>query len=126
MRRIRYAGDSVVTGDAIATLVVKYSEALAKADTAASIDIPVRVGESGMGTATLLVGPASQLISVPEPDDTAEIEDEDVVAHLQKRIDDLGPMQAVLPETDETPVQSLDDLDFPTDSIDSSHSTDDL
>ena len=118
MRRIRYAGDSVVTGDDIASLVIQYSEALAKANTAASIDIPVRLGDGGFGTATLLIGPASQLISVPEPDDPTEIEDQEVVADLQRRIDDLGPMHTVLPEIDETPVQSLDDLDFPSDGRD--------
>ncbi len=116
MRRIRYAGDSVVTGDDIASVVIEYSEALAKANTAASIDIPVRIGQGDIGTATLLVGPASQLISVPEPDDTAEIVDEGVVAELRDRIDELGPMHVVLAEDDEAPVQTLDDLDFPADS----------
>ena len=66
MKRIRYAGESVVTGDAIASLVVYYSEALAKADTAGTVEIPVLLGDGSVGAATLLVGPASQLIMVPE------------------------------------------------------------
>jgi hypothetical protein len=118
MRRIRYAGDSVVTGDVIASVVIEYSEALAKANTAASIDIPVRLAGGDTGMATLLVGPASQLISVPEPDDTDEIVDEELVARLRRRVADLGPMQAVLAENDEESAQNLDDLDFPSDSSD--------
>ncbi len=114
MRRLRYAGDSVVTGDAIATLVVEYSEALARANTAASIDIPVRLDGGRVGSATLLVGPASQLISVPEPDDTDEIVDEELLVSMRKRIEDIGPVHAVVTESDAVPVQTLDDLDFPS------------
>jgi hypothetical protein len=115
MKRIRYAGDSVVTGDAIAAAVVAYSEALAKANTAASVEIPVRLGDGSVGEATLLVGPASQLIMVPEPEDHGEVVDDEIVADLRKRAEDLGPVQAVIAETDTAPVQTLDDLDFPGD-----------
>jgi len=118
MRRIRYAGDSVVTGDAIATAVIEYSEALAKANTAASIEIPVRLGDDGVGSATLLVGPASQLITVPEIGDNSEIVDPDLVASLRKRTDDLGPTHVVVAETDNSPVRTLDELDFPDDDVD--------
>jgi hypothetical protein len=115
MRRIRYAGDSVVTGDVIAAAVIDYSQALAQANTAASVDIPVRMGDGGVGSATLLVGPASQLITVPEPGDHVEIVDEELVASLKKRTEDLGPVQTVIAESDDVPVQTLDDLDYPTD-----------
>jgi hypothetical protein len=114
MRRIRYSGDSVVTGDAIASMVIAYSEALAKADTASTVEIPVRLADGSVGMATLLIGPASQLILVPEiDDDHDEIVDEELTASLQKRIDDLRRTDVVIAEHDEAPVQTLDDLDFP-------------
>jgi hypothetical protein len=115
MRRIRYSGDSVVTGDAIASKVIDYSETLAKANTAATVEIPVRLADGSVGMATLLIGPASQLILVPEiDDDEDEIVDDEVVASLQKRIDDLQASHVILTENDDVAVQNLDDLDFPT------------
>ena len=115
MRRIRYAGESVVTGDAIASLVVDYSEALAKVNTAGTVEIPVLLGDRSVGMATLLLGPASQLIMVPELTESADIVDEELVSTLRQRIEELGPTEAVLTERDDQPVQSLDDLDFPSD-----------
>ncbi len=116
MRRIRYAGDSVVTGDDIASMVIEYSEALAKANTAASIEIPVRLGTGGIGMATLLVGPASQLISSTEDLPHEEIEDPELVADLQRKTVNLrrfGTSETgnTIAEDREPPLANLSEFD---------------
>ncbi len=77
MDRIHYAGDSVLTGTEIARALLEYAQALAVADTSATVDIPV-VNESdgSIGRSELLIGPASQLIS-----DTEESPYEDAIDH---------------------------------------------
>jgi len=90
MRRIYYTSGSVLTGDAIAEAVLAYAQALAKSPLADTIRIPVVQEESGEhGIATLLIGPASQLMFVPEraerfdePVDTALVDELDRLARV--------------------------------------------
>jgi hypothetical protein len=83
MDRIFYAGDSILTGTAIAKALLEYAEALAKAGTSATVEIPTRLGDGGVGRSTFLVGPASQLVSDTEPSGFEEIEDEPLIAHFR-------------------------------------------
>ena len=67
MMRIYYSVGSLLTGDAIAASVLAYAEALAKSPRADIVQIPVLVPDSDdLALASLLLGPASQLMSVPE------------------------------------------------------------
>jgi hypothetical protein len=67
MMRIYYSGGSLLTGDALAASVLAYAEALAKSPRADIVQIPVLVPDSDdLALASLLIGPASQLMSVPE------------------------------------------------------------
>lgn len=61
MKRILYANGSVLTGDDMARLVVKYATALAQAGTADSISVPA-MKENSLRVVELLIGPSSQLI----------------------------------------------------------------
>jgi hypothetical protein len=66
MQRIHYSGVSLLTGDEIARGVVQYAQALAHAGGSAEIRLPVRLGDGGTASATLLIGPSSQLVTVDE------------------------------------------------------------
>ena len=87
MDRIHYAGDSVVTGSAIARAVLEYAKALAKANQSETVEIPTLAPDGTISRSTLLIGPASQLIADVEPPDGAadgeEIVDDELVGYFQ-------------------------------------------
>jgi hypothetical protein len=108
MKILSYSGESVVTTDVLSDAVVEYARALSADNAAAVVDIPV-VTIHGQGTARLLIGPSSQLISRPCEDENVELGDAPVVADIRRRIDALGPRHARV--TSATPWDA-DDLDL--------------
>lgn len=95
MERIHYAGGTVVTGTEISRALLQYAAALARNDTSATVDVPVLDEHGHTTTANMLIGPASQLISLSEVTDGAEIVDEELVADLRMKTDQLGPRRAL-------------------------------
>ncbi|WP_292814778.1 hypothetical protein [Microbacterium sp.] len=92
MKRIMYAGSELLTGDAIAAAVMRYSKALADADAAETIEIPVVKADGSRGAATILVGPASQIVAVDGEGSGDEMEDPEVVAGLDEKTRRLHPV----------------------------------
>ncbi len=92
MQRIYYANGSILTGERIAAAVLGYAEALAKSPLADTITIPFVDEASGQPSrATLLIGPASQLMFVPEiAPRFDEPLDAELVADLTRRTSVLG------------------------------------
>jgi hypothetical protein len=84
MDRIHYAGDSILTGTEIARALLSYAEALAKSGTSATVDIPVRLADGTLSSSRILIGPASQVVSDTESDDTDEIVDDELVASFER------------------------------------------
>lgn len=96
MERIHYADGAILTGTDIARALMAYAEALAKRNTSATVDIPFREGEGGIGRASFLIGPASQIVAETVESDFEEVRDPALVAHLQQetlRLDGV-PVQA--------------------------------
>ncbi|MFD3444461.1 hypothetical protein ACFDTO_07670 [Microbacteriaceae bacterium 4G12] len=73
----------MVTGDTIAVALIGYAEALAVAQLSASVEVPVRLEDGTADRAILLIGPASEMAAVHQPDDGGEIVDEALVAYLE-------------------------------------------
>ena len=90
MKRIFYSSGSVVTGDRMAKAVVHYAEVLATRDTSDTIDIPIALGKGKAGRAQMLIGPASQLVVVPEPGIAEQPEDDVTINDLNSRSARLG------------------------------------
>jgi len=80
MKSIHYAGEVLMTGDAIADAVVQYAEALAKNGTSASIAVPVITQDGTATEANFLLGPASQLVAVALESDHADPINEELLA----------------------------------------------
>jgi len=95
MRRIHYAGEHLLTGDAIADGVIAYAEALASVDRASSVEVPVRREDGGLGSVTILIGPASQMVSEAVTSEYDEVVDDELVAWLRERRDALRPIRAL-------------------------------
>ncbi len=96
MQRIFYTTESLVTGDEIARALLEYAGALARANTAETVSIPIRRPDGTTIRATLLVGPASQLVSEDlDPDGQEELRDDILVAKLTAMTAELGAPRAV-------------------------------
>ncbi|WP_345763095.1 hypothetical protein [Diaminobutyricibacter sp. McL0608] len=93
MKRIYYAGASILTGERIAESVLRYAEALAKAGSADEIAVPSIAEDGKREEAMLLVGPASQLLAEDEPS-RSDLEDPSFVAELDRKTSALGVSQA--------------------------------
>jgi hypothetical protein len=94
VRRIHYAGGTLVTGDAIADVVLRYAEALARQSAAEEMRVPCLSPSGVRDEALLLVGPASQLMATKE-DGTDDLQDEEFVQRYEAAIRALGPRAAL-------------------------------
>jgi hypothetical protein len=95
MERIHYAGGTILTGTEISRALLEYAAALARRDTSATVDVPVRDENGRLTNANLLVGPASQLISVHEEGAEDEVVAPEFVAELHAKTRLLGPRRAI-------------------------------
>ncbi|CAM5428997.1 hypothetical protein [Leifsonia shinshuensis] len=108
MKRIHYASGSVLTGDAIADVLVRYAAVLATNTAAAEVRAPVILHSGEVGEAVLLLGPASQILAESEPYDGPELRDTDFVDRLDDLVTSLGPRRATFVHAG---TEELDDLD---------------
>ncbi|MET1044533.1 MAG: hypothetical protein ABWX59_10510 [Microbacteriaceae bacterium] len=95
MKKIVYGAAGVVTSDAIADAVMQYARALALGVKADLVDIPVRMESGAQDRAQILLGPASQLVSVPAEDGDGELDDADVLEELMTKTRRLGGSRPV-------------------------------
>lgn len=108
MRRLYYTGGYVITADAVCKATLRYARALAEDHTSDVVSIPVLVEGGVTANAHLLIGPASQLYSVPVGDAIDEFPASDVVADLERRTRFLQPSRPEWPDEMED-VPTVDD-----------------
>ena len=89
MKRLYYSSGTVLLGDRTAEAVLDYASALAKRETSDAVEVPIVTERGHRGVARLLLGPASQLMAVSDPEASSEVDDEDVLAMLRLRIEGL-------------------------------------
>jgi hypothetical protein len=65
MRKITYASESFVTSDEVADALVIFATALAQSGTSDAVSLPVIDDGGRPAVVNLVVGPASEMISVP-------------------------------------------------------------
>jgi hypothetical protein len=90
MKRVYYSSGSVLTGDRMADAIVRYAGALAAREDSDLIDIPISLGDGRVARAQLLIGPASQLVVVPEPGIANDPEDEATIEELARKVRGLS------------------------------------
>jgi hypothetical protein len=106
MRIVSYSGESVVTTDGVGEAVVDYARALIADNSADVVDIPI-LFEDGELSASLVLGPASQLIVVPAHEVDVELRDEMTIARLRAKTAALGPHMVVPSESETTDTAAL-------------------
>lgn len=112
MRRIVYAGSTFYTGDTLAETLLEYARALARHGIADTVFVPGRTTQGDYDRVELLLGPASQIVSEPVELMGAELEDADLVAHLQELTEQLAPRKPQTEsaeEADETGARDYDE-----------------
>src|SRR5439155_14780063 len=72
MKRIHYASGTLVTGDAIADVLMRYAASLAANNAAADVHAPALLESGQLGDVQLLLGPASQILAEDEQCESPE------------------------------------------------------
>jgi hypothetical protein len=113
MDRIKYTGNSLLTGTAIAEGLLAYAQALTSSGQSATVTIPSLQSDGSTQRAIFLIGPSSQLISESEDSDFDELVDEALVAKLTRGTQLLTKRNG--PAIDEAtyPATAIGDLDLP-------------
>ncbi|ARC58542.1 hypothetical protein AS850_15750 [Frondihabitans sp. 762G35] len=83
MELIHYADGSIMTGSAIAQALLDYAQVLASRGSAATVQVPTRMDDGTLGSATFLLGPASQIVAVTTTSPFDEVEDAALVERLE-------------------------------------------
>ncbi|GGK98146.1 hypothetical protein JOE58_003406 [Curtobacterium luteum] len=97
MKYISCEGVDVMTGDLIADAVMDYAAVLGANARTDSVSVPSVGPDGALIRTTLLVGPASEFVVIPAPDDVLEPEDPDFIRRLRDaagRAGDARPLDA--------------------------------
>jgi hypothetical protein len=114
---IHYAGNTILTGDAIAHSLLGYAQALAAKGSSDTVTIPVWHTDGSVRSAEILIGPASQLIAEPYDTDAPELVDEDAVNRLDTAAARTRAPHAVPEAVVDHTAADASDLDLPPDAF---------
>lgn len=85
MMRVTYAGASFLTGDEVAKGLFRFVAALGENHEAESMEVPAFANDGKAVLVQLVVGPASELVGMPEASVLEEPNTVDFVSELHKR-----------------------------------------
>jgi hypothetical protein len=108
MRKIYYSSGYVLTGDLICKALLRYARALARIDQADIVTIPVIDEDGNTGFGHLLIGPASEVFSVPFQTTMADPEAPATIDDMERKTRELQPHRPVW--SDE--MKDIPDLDY--------------
>jgi hypothetical protein len=91
MKRILYAGGDLLTTDEVADALMEYASVLAIIGSADLVDVPALDRGGEQRTARLLVGPASQILSIDTDDEDRDLGAADALGVLRGRARDRLP-----------------------------------
>lgn len=101
----------MLMADSTCKAVLRYARALADANKADVIMVPVVTEGGSLGYAHMLIGPASQMFSTPVENSQNEPQDAEAITELEGRTARLQPSRPAWP-TEMTDVPDLNDLDL--------------
>lgn len=107
MHRIHYAGDSIVTGTAIARALLDYAQALSQVGASATVEVPTIEPDGGPGRAELLIGPASQLSAHEERYSAEELTDDELVERMRAEANRLRHFGSPTPPVGVVPADTI-------------------
>lgn len=101
MQQLFYAGDHFLVADSICQGVLQYCRVLGNAGKADVITVPYAETDGTRSSVHLLVGPASQIYTVPVRADVPDPEDDRILRWLQDATAKLEPDNHPSPFADE-------------------------
>ncbi|MDO9395601.1 MAG: hypothetical protein Q7T71_03545 [Herbiconiux sp.] len=108
MQKLFYASGFAFLGDEVCDAVMEYAQALADVGKSDLVTVPALSDEGLRGESRLLIGPASQLFTVPALDRGVELDDPVAVRSMREKAARLRPARAHF--TDEPAVPTGDEL----------------
>jgi hypothetical protein len=90
MKRISYCGESFLTTDGAADALLMLVVALPQGYNSEMLEVPAVGDDGNTMIVQLVVGPTSELISIPEETRSGEPDTAEVVAYLRDRLDALA------------------------------------
>jgi hypothetical protein len=113
---IHYADGRYLTGDDIARAVVACAQALAREGmAAATVTVPVRLPEGGVGEVEILIGPASQIVVEQAGPSDDELRDPEAVERIRavsvRARQSQSGTRVVADQQDGLSVPGIEDLD---------------
>lgn len=91
MRKLYYAGGSIIVADQVCKAILRYSRALARQHSADLVIMPALTDDNRVGIAHILLGPSSQILSVPTEELSIDLDDPAMVEILEGRTKRLDP-----------------------------------
>jgi hypothetical protein len=111
MKRISYSGGSFLTTDTVADALLHFVAALGSSHRAEAIEIPVLHDDGEADTVQLVIGPASELVSVSESTSFADPDSHEAVQRLHARTESLhSPRPVASTDREATADYDFDDL----------------
>lgn len=111
MRKLHYSSGHLLVGDLTCKAVLRYARALADVGKSDVVSVPVLTEGGGRAYAHLLIGPASQLWSVPiDSSEVEEPDDAEVIADIELETRRMQP--ACLVERGDDGHPPLDFLEY--------------
>lgn len=95
MKYIHHDGSAILTGDEIADAVAEYAAVLGANERTDTVHVPTPDEHGQLTHATLLIGPASQIVLEPAPEDELEPESPEFVEQLRRAARTAGPARPV-------------------------------
>lgn len=111
MRKLYYAGGSIIISDQVCKSILRYGRALARSGSSDLVVLPAFTENFGKGVAHILLGPASQMLSVPTAEFDIDLADAHMVEILESRTKELDPDRPEWHE-DVADVSGLDGYDW--------------
>jgi hypothetical protein len=109
MKQILYGGGSFLTCDHIATELLDYGVELAERGLAASVDIPVLLPDGTTAMGTVLLGPASQFVVMPDHHE-GELDCEEAISVIAEKRRELTEAARARPWNEGVPSSMIDPI----------------
>lgn len=88
MKRLSYVDRSIITADRVSDAVIEYAQLLALRSRSDVVTVPAFTADNEATSVDMLIGPASQLIAEPVPDEV-ELDIEEFLVELSERVERL-------------------------------------
>lgn len=108
--RLSYAGEDVLISDEACSALLAYASALAVRGTSDMVAVNVVGANDEVVGASILIGPASELIALPADIPDRDMDDADSIARMRRLTTELSPSRPIPGDATSPVTAEVDDL----------------